>query len=76
MDVCSSASKSYNLFISYGRGDDIPFAERLYADLAEQGHKVWFDKESLVRNFVNVKEEVICSFFIMLLSRSHCNNAN
>ena len=41
---------SYDLFISYGRGDDITFVKKLYSDLSKHGYKVWFDTEKLESN--------------------------
>lgn len=35
------------VFISYARGDDAAFAQRLYADLTQAGFAVWWDRESL-----------------------------
>jgi hypothetical protein len=48
--MSSSTDTLYNLFISYGRGDDIHFADKLYTGFTEHGYKVWFDKESLESN--------------------------
>jgi hypothetical protein len=35
------------VFISYARGDDAAFAQRLHADLTQAGVAVWWDRESL-----------------------------
>ncbi|MEJ1965474.1 MAG: NB-ARC domain-containing protein [Gammaproteobacteria bacterium] len=35
------------VFVSYARDDDEPFVERLYADLVEQGVRVWWDREAM-----------------------------
>jgi hypothetical protein len=47
--VETSVSKrpTATLFLSYARGDDEPFAKRLYADLTKAGFEVWWDRESL-----------------------------
>ena len=37
----------HDIFISYARADDEPFIERLYKDLDEHGHKVWWDREAM-----------------------------
>ncbi len=47
-----------NIFISYGRGDDIPFVEKLYDSLKANGHKVWFDKKNLESNGLSFLQNI------------------
>jgi WD40 repeat protein len=50
--------KSYNVFISYGRGDDNSFVDRLYQDLSSIGYKVWYDRESLDSNGMSFLQNI------------------
>ncbi len=54
----NTSDKTYDLFLSYGRGDDIPFTKQLYADLKEQGYKVWFDAEDLESNGLSFLQSI------------------
>src|SRR5262245_9225081 len=47
-----------DLFISYGRADDEPFARRLYDDLRAKGFSVWFDRESMPSRGLTFTQEV------------------
>ncbi|MEP7107962.1 MAG: NB-ARC domain-containing protein [Ferruginibacter sp.] len=56
--MVTGPGKQHDIFISYGRGDDIPFTEKLYADLAKQGYKVWFDEEKLESNGLSFLQSI------------------
>lgn len=42
-----SGRRNPSLFLSYARGDDTTFVERLYHDLTRRGFKVWWDRVSM-----------------------------
>ena len=46
------------IFLSYARGDDEAFVERLCADLKDAGFKVWFDRESLMSRGLTFHQEI------------------
>src|SRR3954463_1127076 len=54
----SITDTSFQLFISYGREDDIPFVKKLYADLSANNYKVWFDKENLESNGLSFLQSI------------------
>jgi WD40 repeat protein len=54
----SAASKT-RVFLSYGRGDDLPFVRRLRADLVHAGFEsVWFDEQSLKSRGLSFHQEI------------------
>lgn len=58
------------IFISYARDDDEPFARRLWQYLAEQGFKVWWDREAMEsrgRTFLREIRDAISSSERLLL---------
>ena len=46
------------LFLSYARGDDEPFVERLYHDLTRQGFHVWWDRECMPSRGLTFLQEI------------------
>ena len=46
------------LFLSYARGDDEPFARRLYGDLNARGFRVWFDRISMPSRQLTFHQEI------------------
>lgn len=48
----------YDLFISYGRGDDINFTVKLVSDLTKYGYRVWFDKQDLESNGLSFLQSI------------------
>ncbi len=52
------ASGLVRVFLSYARGDDEPFVQRLYGDLTEAGFTVWFDRKSLMSRGVTFHQEI------------------
>jgi hypothetical protein len=56
--MISSAQSLYDVFLSYGREDDLPFVEKLYADLSSNNYTVWFDKESLESNGLSFLQSI------------------
>jgi hypothetical protein len=60
----------HGVFVSYGRKDDEPFVERLYADLARHGIALWRDREAMRsrgRSFVQEIQDGIADFDRLLL---------
>lgn len=60
----------HGVFVSYGRNDDEPFVERLYADLARHGIALWRDREAMRsrgRSFVQEIQDGIADFDRLLL---------
>jgi len=49
---------SHNLFISYARDDDEPFAQRLYEDLVKAGFEVWWDRQSIRSRQITFHQEI------------------
>ena len=47
-----------NIFLSYGRGDDEPFVERLSRALKARGLDVWFDRESMPSRSLTFHQEI------------------
>jgi len=48
-----------SLFLSYARGDDEPFARRLYDDLTARGFDVWFDRVSMPSRLLSFHQEIL-----------------
>jgi WD40 repeat protein len=48
----------YDLFLSYARGDDEPFVQRLYRDLTARGYKVWWDRECMPSRALTFLQEI------------------
>src|SRR5688572_15212913 len=46
------------LFLSYARGDDEPFVERLYHALTARGFNVWFDRVSMPSRRLTFHQEI------------------
>ncbi len=46
------------LFLSYARGDDEPFVERLYRDLSMRGFEVWWDRHSMPGRALTFLQEI------------------
>src|SRR5262249_47410235 len=46
------------LFLSYARGDDEPFVERLYHDLTARGFDVWWDRQSMPGRALTFLQEI------------------
>ena len=47
-----------SVFISYARGDDEPFVERLHADLTTNGFDVWWDRVSMPSRALTFLQEI------------------
>ena len=47
-----------SIFLSYARGDDVPFVRKLYGDLIGAGFKVWVDRESLLSRGLTFHQEI------------------
>lgn len=47
-----------SVFLSYGRGDDEPFVERLCQALKARGLDVWFDRESMPSRSLTFHQEI------------------
>jgi len=46
------------IFLSYARGDDEPFAKRLYQDLSAHGFSVWWDRVSMPGRALTFLQEI------------------
>jgi NB-ARC domain/TIR domain len=46
------------LFLSYARGDDEPFVERLYHDLSSHGFDIWWDRVSMPGRALTFLQEI------------------
>jgi len=46
------------IFLSYARGDDEPFARRLYEDLTRRGFDVWWDRVSMPNRALTFLHEI------------------
>jgi hypothetical protein len=46
------------LFLSYARGDDEPFVERLYQDLSSRGFEIWWDRVSMPGRALTFLQEI------------------
>lgn len=46
------------IFLSYDRGDDKPFVERLCEALKARGLDVWFDRESMPSRRLTFHQEI------------------
>ncbi len=46
------------IFLSYARGDDEPFAKRLYDDLTARGFDVWWDRVSMPGRALTFLQEI------------------
>ena len=46
------------LFLSYARGDDEPFVERLYHGLQARGFDVWWDRVSMPSRLLTFHQEI------------------
>lgn len=46
------------IFLSYARGDDEPFVQRLYNDLTEAGYSVWLDRVSMPSRALTFLQEI------------------
>ena len=47
-----------SIFLSYARGDDEPFVQRLYDDLTAKGFDVWFDRRSMPSRMLTFHQEI------------------
>ncbi len=47
-----------SLFLSYARGDDEPFVERLYHDLKGRDFDVWWDRQSMPGRALTFLQEI------------------
>ena len=59
-----------DIFISYARDDDEPFVRRLYQDLTDLGHEVWWDRaamESRGRSFLQEIRDAIAEVERLIL---------
>ena len=56
-EVSQSGTKP-RLFLSYARGDDEPFVERLYKYLTDSGFNVWWDRVSMPSRNLTFHQEI------------------
>lgn len=52
------APDHYDIFISYARDDDEPFATRLWHNLTNHGFKVWWDREAMESRGLSFLREI------------------
>ncbi len=47
------------VFLSYGRGDDEPFVERIHGELTQRGFDVWFDRVNMPSRNLTFHQEIL-----------------